>query len=92
MAELRLTDEELQQLAERLAPLILSALGDSVAGACGEVDRWMRTAEAAEYLGMSKSELHRRAAAGVVPHAQEAPGAALYFRRADLDAWRRGER
>ncbi len=92
MAELRLTDEELQQLAERLAPLILSALRDSVTGACGEADRWMRTAEAAEYLGMSKSELHRRAAAGAVPHAQEAPGAALYFRRADLDAWRRGER
>jgi excisionase family DNA binding protein len=92
MAELRLTDEELQQLAERLAPLIVSALRDSVTGACGEADRWMRTTEAAEYLGMSKSELHRRAAAGAVPHEQEAPGAALYFRRADLDAWRRGER
>jgi hypothetical protein len=40
---------------------------------------------------MSTSELHRRAAAGAVPHAQERPGAALYFRRADLDAWRRAE-
>lgn len=60
-------------------------------GAAGAADRWLRTPEAAEYLGMSIPELHRRAAAGVVPHEQEKPGAALYFRRADLDAWRRGE-
>lgn len=56
-----------------------------------EGDRWMRTREAARYVGISTSELHRRVAAGEVPHEQEAPGAALFFKRADLDAWRRGE-
>jgi excisionase family DNA binding protein len=55
----------------------------------GSADRWMRTPEAANYLGVGKSQLHRLAAAGSVPHEQEAPGCALYFRAADLDAWRR---
>lgn len=91
MAALTFTDQELQQLVERLAPLIVAALQDGLSDARGDGHRWMRTAEAAGYLGMSKSELYRRAAAGAVPHAQEAPGAALYFKRSDLDAWRRGE-
>jgi excisionase family DNA binding protein len=53
------------------------------------VDEWLRTADAADYLSISKSELHRLAAAGTVPHEQDGPGCALYFKRSDLDAWRR---
>jgi excisionase family DNA binding protein len=91
MATLSLSDEDLARLAERLAPLIVSAISDRAPSQQeDDPDRWLRTAEAARYLGMSKSELHRRAAAGAIPHEQDGPGAALFFKRADLDAWRRG--
>jgi hypothetical protein len=90
MASFSMTAEELDQLAEQLAPRLAAALAESmVAG--GEDGRWLRTPEAARHLGIAVSELQRRAAAGLIPHEQDGPGAALFFRRADLDAWRRGE-
>ena len=92
MASLALTDDELERLARQLAPLLAAAMATDATTAHGqEADRWLRTREASSYLGISKSELHRRAAAGTIPHEQEGPGAALFFKRADLDAWRRGE-
>jgi excisionase family DNA binding protein len=90
VASLVLTDDELARLARELAPLLVAELATAPAAPTGQEDRWLRTAEAASYLGISKSELHRRAAAGAIPHEQEGPGAALFFKRADLDAWRRG--
>lgn len=91
LASLELTDNDVVRLAEALAPRVAVELR-SVLGTVpdGDAERWLRTAEAAQYLGMGKSELQRRAAAGSIPHEQEGPGAALYFKRSDLDAWRRG--
>jgi predicted DNA-binding transcriptional regulator AlpA len=92
VASLELTNDDLTRLAKQLAPLLAAELGDAAVGTADNDDRWLRTPEAARHLGMSVSELHRRAAAGAIPHEQEGPGAALYFKRSDLDAWRRGER
>lgn len=51
---------------------------------------WMTTREAADYLRIGVSELHRLAAAGAIPHEQDGgPGGRLFFHAADLDAWRR---
>jgi excisionase family DNA binding protein len=86
-----LTEEELEQLAEHLAPRLAAALADAVPGSEDD-GRWLRTPEAARHLGISVPELHRKAAAGSIPHEQDGPGTALFFQRAELDAWRRGER
>jgi excisionase family DNA binding protein len=80
----------------------LQAALDRLAGALGErstdhapdsftrnQDGWLRTKEAAAYLGMSTKSLHKLTAANAVPFAQEAPGYALWFRRSELDKWRR---
>ena len=50
---------------------------------------WLTTREAAEHLRIGVSELHRLAAAGQVPHEQDAPGSKLFFNAHDLDEWRR---
>jgi excisionase family DNA binding protein len=51
---------------------------------------WMRTDEASAYLRIGKSELHRLAAAGAIPHEQDGgPGGRLFFHCDDLDEWRR---
>jgi hypothetical protein len=50
---------------------------------------WLDTAGAAEYLGMPKTALHKLTAARGIPFEQEGPGCKLYFKRSDLDIWRR---
>lgn len=55
-------------------------------------DRWMDSAEAASYLGISKNALHKLSSSKAIPLEQESPGCKLWFRRSDLDVWRRGER
>lgn len=52
-------------------------------------DGWLDTAGAAEYLGMPKTALHKLTAARIIPFEQEGAGCKLYFKRSDLDAWRR---
>jgi predicted DNA-binding transcriptional regulator AlpA len=90
VASLELSDDDVARLVRVLAPLLAAELRHAMQAADDD-DRWLRTPEAAHHLGMSVSELHRRAAAGAIPHEQEGPGAALYFKRSNLDAWRRGE-
>jgi excisionase family DNA binding protein len=51
---------------------------------------WMTSREAATYLGLTLTALHRLTAARAVPFAQDAPGGKCWFNRADLDDWRRG--
>jgi excisionase family DNA binding protein len=90
VASLELSDDDVVRLAQVLAPVLAAELRDVLGVPDGDAaDRWLRTPEAARYLGMGKSELQRRAAAGTIPHEQEGPGAALYFKRSDLDEWRR---
>lgn len=76
----------LRQLAELLAPY-LPALGTPA-----EPDRWMDSREAAAYAGTTRDALHKAMAAREVHFEQDVPGGKAWFRRADIDAWRRGER
>jgi excisionase family DNA binding protein len=78
--EVRLSPEQLDELAERIAERLREP----------EEDHWLTTREAAEYLRIHPVTLRRLAAERRVPFIQECPGCALHFRRSDLDARRRG--
>ena len=82
-----LDDEALDELAERLAPRLAGRLGPADAQPSG--DRWLDARAAAAYLGLSIHALHRLSAERRIPASQERPGARLYFRRDELDRWRR---
>jgi hypothetical protein len=76
----------LRRLAELLAPYLPSPASPA------EPDRWMDSREAAEYAGTTRHALHKAMAAREVHFEQDVPGGKAWFRRADIDAWRRGER
>jgi excisionase family DNA binding protein len=76
-----LDDADLAALAERLRPWMITS----------EPDEWLTTAEAAAYLRVGLSTLHRLAKVGDVPAHQDVPGGKYAFRRSELDAWRRGQ-
>ena len=76
----------LRRLAELLAPYLPVQSGPS------EPDRWLSTREAAEYAGTTANALHKAMAAREVHFEQDTPGGKAWFKRADIDAWRRGER
>lgn len=78
-----LTADDLARLAERLAPFLRPA--DPPAGD----DGWLTTKQAAGYLGITTNALHKLTAERRVPFQQSGPGARCYFRRAELDEWRR---
>ena len=75
----------LRQLAELLAPYM-------PAPTTPDDGRWLCTREAAEYGGTTVSGLHKAMAAREVHFEQDVPGGKAWFKRADIDAWRRGER
>ena len=79
-------DIGLRRLAELLAPYL------PVQAAASEPDRWLSTREAAEYAGTTANALHKAMAAREVHFEQDTPGGKAWFKRADIDAWRRGER
>jgi excisionase family DNA binding protein len=55
-----------------------------------DTDAWMTAREAATYLGFaSVHPLHKLTAERSIPFAQDGPGCRLFFKRSDLDAWRR---
>lgn len=55
-----------------------------------EPDRWLTTKEAADYLGMPISTLHKLTAEKKIPFQQHTRNGRLYFWKAHLDEWRRG--
>lgn len=81
-----LDETVLHALAERLVPILLGKLERQTV----EPDRWLDTADAAAYLGLSVNALRKRTAARSIPFEQDAPGGKCWFRRADLDNWRHG--
>lgn len=55
-----------------------------------ETDAWMTAREAAAYLGFaSVHPLHKLTAERAIPFEQDGPGCRLFFKRSDLDDWRR---
>jgi excisionase family DNA binding protein len=86
--EIQLSQDELDHLADRLADRIIARIEHRMGGSRDA--GWMTTKEAAEHLGMSVDALHKLTAARAIPFTQDAPRARCYFRRAHLDAWRRG--
>jgi excisionase family DNA binding protein len=72
-------------LAERLAPHLLPMVDQRPARSS---DEWLDSHGAANYLGISRSSLHKLSAERAIPFEQEGPGCKLWFRRSDLDAWR----
>lgn len=70
----------LDAIAERVADIVIERLSDELRPTTG---RWMRTREAAEYLGLTRSPLYSRI--GDVPHHKI--DRLLLFKRDDLDAW-----
>lgn len=84
-----LTGEERRQIAQMFA--------DYLTPPATTKDRWMHTAEAAEYLGMSPKALRRRMErrnmdSNPIPVTQERFGGKYWFKLSELDAWRKGER
>jgi excisionase family DNA binding protein len=79
-----LDPDDLRDLAQRLAPYLPTPTAPVE-------DRWLTTREAATYLGMTTTALHKLTASRSVPFEQSGPRARCYFRRADLDEWRRSQ-
>jgi excisionase family DNA binding protein len=52
----------------------------------------MDAREAAGYLGVHRDTLRKLAAERAVPVHQDGPGCRLYFRRDELDEWRRSSK
>ncbi|MFL5900336.1 MAG: helix-turn-helix domain-containing protein [Solirubrobacterales bacterium] len=77
----------LDALADRLAPRVAALLQEAA-----DIDQWLDSGQAADYLGMTKNALHKLTSAREVPFEQDGPGCKLHFRRSELDRWRSGGR
>lgn len=79
-------DQLLSGLADLVAARVIDRLArpDNAAG-----DDWLDTRDASEYLGIHRDSLRRLAAERTIPAEQAGAGCKLFFRRSDLDAWRR---
>ncbi len=77
--------ELIDQFAQRVATAIASQLGVQHT----TEDEWFDCRHAAEYLGVHRDTLRKLAAERAIPAEQDGRGCKLYFRRSDLDAWRR---
>lgn len=75
----------LEALAVRLAPLITARQSQQP-----QADGWLDTKAAAEYLGITYNALRKHTAARGVPFEQDTAGGKCWFKRSELDAWRRG--
>jgi len=53
---------------------------------------WLDARGAAEYLGLHRDTLRKLAAQRAIPTHQDGPRCKLYFRRDELDEWRRSAR
>ena len=79
-----LTQDDLAELARRLAPFLPPP--------APVADGWLDTKQAAAYLGLTVKALHHRTAAGDIPCHRDSDekGSKLWFARSELDQWRRG--
>lgn len=84
--ELSIIDQLVERLAERVATLLTERLSSE----SNSRDEWLDSRHAAEYLNVHRDTLRKLAAKRAIHSEQDGPGCKLYFRRSDLDAWRRG--
>jgi hypothetical protein len=82
-----LDDDTIRKLIDRAWPIIAERLQ----AAAPAPDGWLDSNGAAAYLSISLNALHKLTATRVVPFEQEGPGCKLWFRRDELDAWRKGD-
>jgi excisionase family DNA binding protein len=78
-----------QQIVDRIADRLAVAIAEKLVMNDEREDEWFDSRYAAEYLGVHRDTLRKLAAERAVPSEQDGPGCNLYFRRSDLDAWRR---
>lgn len=83
--DLDLSPETLESLATVLAERVAQRL---LAETDTQPDRWMDSAAAATYLGLTRDALHKLSAANAVPFSQDVPNGKLYFQKSQLDRWR----
>ena len=76
-------------LVDRLAEKVAAVIADRLSAPDDRTDEWFDSRNAAEYLGIHRDTLRKLAAERAIPTEQDGPGCKLYFRRSDLDAWRR---
>ncbi len=77
------------ELLAHLADLVAAKVIDRLARQETAVDDWLDTRGASEYLGIHRDSLRRLAAERAIPAEQAGAGCKLFFRRSDLDVWRR---
>jgi excisionase family DNA binding protein len=79
-------------LIEQLVDLLAHRVAVVIAERLDPHDRndveWLDSRRAAKYLGVHRDTLRKLAAERAIASEQEGAGCKLYFRRADLDAWR----
>ncbi len=79
-------DALIAEVADRVAAAVVAQLGMASREALPD---WLDSRRAAEYLGVHRDTLRKLAAERAIPAEQDGPGCKLFFRRADLDEWRR---
>jgi excisionase family DNA binding protein len=79
-------DLVLDELATRVADQIAARLNSEETDSA---DPWLDSRSAADYLGVSRSTVRRLAAEGSLNTQQAGANCKLYFRRSELDRWRR---
>jgi excisionase family DNA binding protein len=77
------------QLVEQLADHVAAAVTDRLIHCGSPAEEWYDSRHAAEYLGVHRDTLRKLAAERSIPAEQDGPGCKLYFKRSDLDTWRR---
>jgi excisionase family DNA binding protein len=83
---LDLPDDVLDAIADAVAARVIVRLRSEDSRQTD--DAWMSTRDAAEYLGLSVSSLHKLTAARKIPFEQSGSRGRCYFKRAALDEWR----
>lgn len=84
-----LIDALIDQLAQRVAERLATTGASLQTSEPNGQDEWFDSRHAADYLGVHRDRLRKLAAERAIPSEQDGPGCKLYFRRADLDTWRR---
>ena len=83
----------IDQILGRLADLVVDRLMQRTdARSSDHVSAWLDARGAAEYLGVHRDTLRKLAAQRAIPTHQDGPGCKLFFRRDELDEWRRSAR